>query len=102
MAHGHMAVGGDAGKSDPFVEIFTTNDHRCVTKVIKSNLAPVWDEVRAANTTRGDGQRSSFAGGGWGGDQGRKQLVVCFVQLPSCQWFSGNVLPHYLRCYFRL
>ncbi|KAF8057744.1 SYT2 [Scenedesmus sp. PABB004] len=34
------------GKSDPFVEIFTTDDYRAATRVISNNLAPVWDEVK--------------------------------------------------------
>lgn len=33
------------GKSDPFVELFTTADHRCRTKVVKRSLAPVWSET---------------------------------------------------------
>lgn len=33
------------GKSDPFVELFTTPDHRCRTKVVKRSLAPVWSET---------------------------------------------------------
>lgn len=33
------------GKSDPFVEVYTTNDHRGKTRVISNNLSPVWDEM---------------------------------------------------------
>lgn len=33
-----------AGKSDPFVEVFTTLDKRLKTRVIKNNLHPVWEE----------------------------------------------------------
>jgi hypothetical protein len=33
------------GKSDPFVELFTTQDHRCRTRVVKRSLSPQWGEV---------------------------------------------------------
>ena len=36
-----------AGKSDPFVELFTTKDDMRTTRVINNNLAPEWNEVRA-------------------------------------------------------
>jgi hypothetical protein len=35
-----------AGKSDPFVELFTTKDDMRTTRVINNNLAPEWNEVR--------------------------------------------------------
>ena len=34
------------GKSDPFVEVSTIKDEVLVTKVIKNNLSPVWNEVK--------------------------------------------------------
>lgn len=33
------------GKSDPLVEIFTTNDYKANTRHISRNLNPVWDET---------------------------------------------------------
>ncbi|WIA11325.1 hypothetical protein OEZ85_011448 [Tetradesmus obliquus] len=34
------------GKSDPFVELFTTKDDMRTTRVINNNLAPEWNEVK--------------------------------------------------------
>eukprot|EP00879_Flechtneria_rotunda_P017918 GHRR01018780.1.p1 GENE.GHRR01018780.1~~GHRR01018780.1.p1 ORF type:complete len:574 (+),score=155.68 GHRR01018780.1:228-1949(+) len=34
------------GKSDPFVEVFITPDHRYATKVISNNLNPQWHETK--------------------------------------------------------
>jgi Ca2+-dependent lipid-binding protein len=36
-----------AGKSDPFVELFTTKDDMRTTRVINNSLTPEWNEVRS-------------------------------------------------------
>jgi len=63
------------GKSDPFVEVFTTNDHRCRTRVAKRTLSPQWgetfylpvlekDQVRDLGVEMGGGLRRRVVSGG--------------------------------------
>jgi hypothetical protein len=54
------------GKSDPFVEVFTTNDHRGKTRYISNSLSPQWDEVRRQALPKGRGARV-FGQGSQGG-----------------------------------
>jgi hypothetical protein len=42
----HLSV--PAGKSDPFVELFTTKDDMRSTRVINNSLTPEWNEVRGS------------------------------------------------------
>jgi hypothetical protein len=41
-----------AGKSDPFVELFTTKDDMRTTRVINNSLTPEWNEVRILHLLR--------------------------------------------------